>query len=199
MDAATIHPPDSNHSDFSPYNVPYEQLMGKCIASTLPLWKGKRDVSITYSPIERAPATTLDDLVQFRYASSKPDSTPWKVKGVDTLQTDVEGNGARWKWRGKGLLKISTSQWQILGYHLSPSPPSTDTTALAAAPAEPEWVVTYFSSTLFTPAGLDIYTRRPDALSDEQVEELVKKLEGLGANVEKLVQNGGMFRVPHSS
>ncbi|GAA5891506.1 hypothetical protein JCM6882_004495 [Rhodosporidiobolus microsporus] len=203
MDAATLHPPDSSHADFAPDNVPYERLMGQwfIIASTLPLWKNKRDVSITYTPIPDEPATTFDDLVQFHYDSAALGSLPWEVKGVDKLETDVEGNGVRWKWRGKGFLKISTSHWQLLGYSLLSAPPSGDTESTLPPPVatDPEWVVTYFSSTLFTPAGLDIYVRKPDALTEEQVEGLVRKLEGLGGEVEALVKDGGMFRVPHSS
>lgn len=57
--------------------------------------------------------------------------------------------------------------------------------------------MTYFSKTLFTPAGLDIYARGAEGLSDEQVATLVTALEGLGGEVEKLCRDGGMFRVPH--
>lgn len=92
--------------------------------------------------------------------------------------------------RGKGWLKISTSHWQLLGYSLSPSSP-------AATSDAPEWVVTYFSSTLFTPAGLDVYARTPTALSDDFVDDIVRKLEEMGGEVGQPVQNGGMFRIPH--
>lgn len=87
--------------------------------------------------------------------------------------------------RGKGLLMIATSRWQLLGYNLSPLSQG------------PEWVVTYFASTLFTPAGLDIYSRTPGGLSHEFVEQLVEGLKGLGGEVEGLCKDGGMFRIPH--
>lgn len=86
--------------------------------------------------------------------------------------------------RGKGLLTPITSHWQLLGCSL--------------APAQPEWAVTYFSSTMFTPAGLDVYVRHGSAgLSDEQVKVIVQGLEGLGGEVEELCKGVGMFRVVH--
>ncbi|BGP19090.1 hypothetical protein JCM10213_006644 [Rhodosporidiobolus nylandii] len=197
MESVQLHPPDSVHEDFAPERVPYDRLMGQwcVVASTLPLWKNKRDVTITYTPIAGEPETTFDDLVRFSFSSSKLGSKQWEVKGVDRLETDLQGNGARWKWRGKGLLKISTSHWQLLGYSLAPSPPAD---AASSSPPAPEWAVTYFSSTLFTPAGLDIYTRTPTSLTNSQVAEVIQQLEGLGGEVESLCKDGGMFRVPHS-
>ncbi|GAA5864246.1 hypothetical protein JCM8547_001306 [Rhodosporidiobolus lusitaniae] len=196
MAAVVLHPPNSSHSDVSPENVPYDRLLGRwhVIASTLPLWKDKRDVTITYMAIIGEAETTFDDLVEYASQTAKPGSKRSKVEGVDTLQTDVEGNGARWKWRGKGLLKPITSHWQLLGHSLpSPATPS------AFSSVEPEWAVTYFSSTLFTSAGLDFYARDPTTVSDEKVAEIVRKLEELGGEVEKLVKDGGMFRVPCSA
>ena len=85
--------------------------------------------------------------------------------------------------RGKGLLAIASSHWQLLGAALAPA-------------ATPEWAVTYFSKTIFTPAGLDVYARGPKGLSDEQVAMIVRAIEGLGGEVAELVRDRGMFRVP---
>jgi len=86
---------------------------------------------------------------------------------------------------------IATSRWQLLGFHAS-------TTAQAVAPesnsSDPEWVVTYFASTLFTPAGLDIYSRSKEGLSDGFIEGLVEEIGAL-EEVGRLVKDGGMFRV----
>ncbi|KAJ8292530.1 DNA ligase [Rhodotorula toruloides] len=192
MDPLELHQPNSTAPSLAPAQVPYDRLLGtwRVVASTLPLWKNKRDVTITYTRIDGEEETTFDDLVKFSKQSAKIGSSQWEVKGVDRLERDLEGNGARWKWRGKGWLKISTSHWQLLGYSLSPSSP-------AATSDAPEWVVTYFSSTLFTPAGLDVYARTPTALSDDFVDDIVRKLEEMGGEVGQPVQNGGMFRIPH--
>ncbi|KAJ7727825.1 hypothetical protein DFH07DRAFT_851517 [Mycena maculata] len=179
-----VRPPGSDLE-----NVPYADFLGTwhVVASTLPLWKNKKNVAITYSTIPGAPATTFDDLVTYEMRFAKQGSTPSTVKGVDKLEVGAAG---RWKWRGKGLLMIATSRWQLLGFHVSPP-------NLNAQSDEPEWVVTYFASTLFTPAGLDIYSRTKDGLSDGFIETMIEELGSLGGDVAGLVKHGGMFRVPH--
>lgn len=99
------------------------------------------------------------------------------------------------------MLAIATSHWQLLGYSLpsASSPASSTVDSSTQSSAEPSWAVTYFSSTLFTPAGLDIYARDPSTLTDEYVEGLVKKLEALGGEIEGLVKDGGMFRIPFTA
>lgn len=104
--------------------------------------------------------------------------------------------------RGKGWLRISSSHWQLLGYSLSPlldAHPAAAATTIPLGPSptpSPDWVVTYFSSTLFTPAGLDVYARDPRGVDQAKVEQLVSQLELLGGEVGRLVQGGKMFRIP---
>lgn len=100
MDALNLHQPNSTPPTLSPDQVPYELLLGTwhVVASTLPLWRNKRDVTITYTRIEGEEETTFDDLVKFSKRNAKVGSSQWEVKGVDRLERDLEGNGARWKW-----------------------------------------------------------------------------------------------------
>lgn len=84
-----------------------------------------------------------------------------------------------YKWRGKGWLAIASSQWEILGYG-------------EESETQNSWVVTYFASTLFTPAGVDFYSRKGQ-LRGETVEEIKKALEGLGGDVKELA--GKVFDV----
>ncbi|KAJ7361587.1 hypothetical protein DFH08DRAFT_844622 [Mycena albidolilacea] len=49
---------------------------------------------------------------------------------------------------------VATSRWQLLGFRTASESNSSDS----------EWVVTYFASTLFTPAGLDIHSHSKDGL-----------------------------------
>jgi hypothetical protein len=65
------------------------------VASTLPLWKNKKNVAITYSAIPGEPATTFDDLVTYQMRSAKVGGAPSTVKGIDRLEEGAEG---RWKW-----------------------------------------------------------------------------------------------------
>ena len=41
---------------------------------------------------------------------------------------------------------------------------------------EGRWAVTYFAKTLFTPAGIDVYSRDPGGLGDEKVEQIKEAL-----------------------
>lgn len=76
---------------------------------------------------------------------------------------------------------VATSRWQLLGFKTASSESNS---------SDSEWVVTYFASTLFTPAGLDIYSRNKDGLSDEFIEGLVEELGAL-EEVGYLVKDGG--------
>jgi hypothetical protein len=84
---------------------------------------------------------------------------------------------------------IATSRWQLLGFNVSPA-----TQSAPSESNEPEWVVTYFASTLFTPAGLDIDSRSKGGLSDEFIEGLIGDIGSVG-EVGLLVKDEGMFRV----
>ena len=99
--------------------------------------------------------------------------------------------------RGKGWLRISTSHWQLLGFSLSPLLSATAVPLGPSPTPSPDWVVTYFSSTLFTPAGLDIYARDPRGVDEDKVRALTAEIERLGGEVARLVKGGKMFRIPH--
>lgn len=85
------------------------------------------------------------------------------------------------------MLMVASSNWQLLGFNVTAAP----------SPENPEWIVTYFGSTVFSPAGIDIYSRGSKALSDEFVERLVVAIDALGGDMKDLVKDGKMFRVPH--
>ncbi|KAG8954663.1 histidinolphosphatase [Tulasnella sp. 424] len=172
-----IHSPDTSDAPFQAQNIPYERLMESwaVVASTLPLWKNRKNVTITYQPKEGGGAASdFLDIIEFNNVKSDPKKPPTKIVGADknenptALETDdsqsSEENAAKFKWRGKGPLAISSSKWQILGYFLAEDPARRDE----------DWVVTYFGKTLFTPAGLDIYVRSPKVFSREKVQRLIK-------------------------
>lgn len=72
---------------------------------------------------------------------------------------------------------IASSQWQVLGYD-----------------ERAGWAVTYFSKTLFTPAGMDLYARDPTAVNKELIEEILKAARETGGEIGKLAE--GFFEVP---
>lgn len=64
------------------------------------------------------------------------------------------------------MLKIASSHWEVLGW---------------GEKGDERWVVTWFAPSLFTPAGLDIYSSRKEGMSPELFNEIETALEGLEA------------------
>ncbi|KAI9887228.1 MAG: hypothetical protein M1823_000976 [Watsoniomyces obsoletus] len=219
--------------------------------STLPMWRGKQNVRITYGPIRPSvpetprkssnpyPTETVKTTLAERIASEeaedeerskkllegKPEpillddqveyqplgSSKKSVKLIHGTDTAIGGNDSKderaerlrlWQWRGRGLLFLVTSQWQILGFGEEPlrgdgtDRPKRDKLPKVSignkalekkAPEEekelPEetnrWMVTFFEKTFFTPAGLDIYSRDARGLSEECVDRIKEVLGGL--------------------
>lgn len=172
-------PPKTEWLTSSPWKVTY---------STLPNWKTGRNVQITYTliPAENTvDPERLDDLVE--YQSPLSDKV-LSIKGIDVASTDI-GKGWAWDWRGSGLLKITTSHWEVLGYGPKKS--------LSGETSKGEWAVTYFAKTLFTPAGIDIYSRPDASISPELLVEIKKKLkETKDPTVMKLADE--IFQVKHN-
>ncbi|KAF2030926.1 hypothetical protein EK21DRAFT_111380 [Setomelanomma holmii] len=158
--------------------------------STLPMWKKNRNVVITYTPVAGSSPPQIDDLVTYQPHTSTSKKT---VHGVDkpfavpnnaaasTSKGNEESDVASlaYTWRGKGWLMIASSKWEILGYG------EEEVTGNA-------WVVTYFAKTLFTPAGVDVYSRK-GRLVPTTVEDIKNALRGLGGDVEKLA--GEVFEI----
>lgn len=86
---------------------------------------------------------------------------PKSIKGINT----PDGEGA-WNWRGRGWLKIATSHWEVLGW---------------GERGDDKWAVTWFAPSMFTPAGLDIYSSRKEGMSEELYQDIMKALGGLEA------------------
>jgi hypothetical protein len=121
------------------------------------MWKNARNVAITYAPLSDDANPKLDDTVTYQGLTSPGLKT---VSGIDT----PAGDGA-WSWRGKGWLMIASSHWQFLGY------------GGGREGGEGEgWAVTYFQKTLFTPAGIDIYSRRKEGLGAETLQGVTAAL-----------------------
>ena len=151
--------------------------------STLPMWKSKRNVTITYKPLPNVGHSSsssegkpnkLDDLVSYQ---SRLAATTKTVHGIDSPANASYGE---WNWRGTGWLKMASSHWEFLGYG------THDGT---------EWAVTYFSSTLFTPAGIDIYSRSPKGLATATTSDIKRALKAnqdprIARLAEKLFQVG---------
>jgi hypothetical protein len=98
------------------------------------------------------------------------------VSGTDT----PAGPGA-WNWRGNGWLVIASSHWEVLGWGEEDAPAGEGEGKGEGG----QWVVTYFAKTLFTPAGIDIYSRRKEGLSGRTLEAVKVALGKVDAEVVK--------------
>ncbi|KAK9235622.1 hypothetical protein V1525DRAFT_390288 [Lipomyces kononenkoae] len=167
--------------------------------STLPMWKSNRNVHITYTPLSSSGnqsdgdsrfAVRLDDMVT--YNSLNSDNVK-KIHGIDAPVSEWA-----YHWRGTGWLAIATSDWELLGYGIEKpdtgAVESTDpTVASPAVQDENQWIVTYFSKTVFTPAGIDIYSRSAKGLRNETVNEIIESLKEMEGPEMKMV--GDIFEV----
>lgn len=151
------------------------------------MWKKSRNVCIKYTPIAGTSPAQIDDEVSYQSLGSTNIKT---IVGVDkpfevpnTAASATEGGevgSIAYNWRGKGWLMIASSKWEILGYGDEEETEGNS------------WVVTYFAKTLFTPAGVDIYSRK-GVLKPVTIEKIKKGLANLGGDVEKLA--GEIFEV----
>jgi len=120
----------------------------------------------------------LDDVVEYQ---SKPGDIPSSVHGVSRI-AHVDGlePGLAFSWRGRGWLMIASSKWEILGWG------EDDGVG---------WVVTYFSKTIFTPAGIDVYCRDPKGQKPEtlaKISEALKRIDN--SSIQKLGDE--LFSIP---
>ncbi|KAL4909153.1 hypothetical protein BDW74DRAFT_78042 [Aspergillus multicolor] len=147
--------------------------------SSLPLWKDKRNVNITYELLapDSSGIVKIDDLVQYQAFGSD------KIKSVHGVDTPSPDNPGAWDWRGKGWLMIASSHWECLGF--------------GQAVDDNQWIVTYFAKTLFTPAGIDIYSRRKEGLPPGLVEDILQAIKGLQVDELTTLANN-IFQIPQN-
>jgi hypothetical protein len=159
--------------DFTPPSLDFLRGPWHVTHSTLPMWKSNRSVVITYNPAE-ANTGGIHDLVTYKPLNSDKQKS---IHGFDTPDAAIP---ACYKWRGKGWLRVTSSQWEILGY----------------GDEEDGWVVTYFQKTMFSPAGIDIYAKKHGGLSEGLLERIVSEVKKVDdAGFQKIV--GNLFAIKH--
>ncbi|KAL8721021.1 MAG: hypothetical protein Q9181_007797 [Wetmoreana brouardii] len=149
------------------------------------MWKSKRNVSITYTPLPNDDGRTssvprLNDLVSYQTLKSQKVKT---VEGIDTpsppKRGGKNGGGGEWDWRGKGWLRVARSHWEALGWGNLPDE-SADGGEKGGGKREEEegnqWAVTYFAKTFFTPAGIDVYSRRKEGVGESVLDGIKEAL-----------------------
>ncbi|EME45566.1 hypothetical protein DOTSEDRAFT_150688 [Dothistroma septosporum NZE10] len=166
MAPIVIRPPTSSSAEAAPdFELPRVQWLEETwhvTHSTLPMWRSKRNVRIQYtllppsSPaIPQDSTDRLDDLVSYQSETGNRVST---VKGIDKVAGTGDSRG-EWDWRGKGWLKIAASHWEVIGWGQEERNGN-------------KWVVTMFAKTMFTPAGLDVYSKSRGGLSAKTLDDI---------------------------
>lgn len=122
------------------------------------------------------------------------------MHGIDTPSgTDTSA----WDWRGKGWLKVASSHWEVLDWSTGDgSAARRDPSSGACGEGSDEgqgvgeeggggeggqegeevggedWAVIWFQKTIFTPEGIDIFSRRKEGLREGTVQEIKERLRG---------------------
>jgi hypothetical protein len=128
------------------------------------MWRKAKNVCITYRimpPTSPSGQTLLDDWVTSEPTQRTLLPQPRSIQGIDT--PDGEGS---WNWRGKGWLKIASSHWEVLGW---------------GERGDEKWVVTWFAPSMFTAAGVDIYSSKKEGIGEELYKDIMLALEGVEA------------------
>ncbi|KAL7624595.1 hypothetical protein AAE478_006162 [Parahypoxylon ruwenzoriense] len=140
--------------------------------STLSMWRSARNVRITYKPrkseSESVKPVANDNLVEYEKKNGKGG-----VKRVEGIEKPHATIPSAWTWRGKGLLAIASSHWEILGWGERPLPGDGGEDGVE------RWAVTWFAPTLFTQEGVDIYSDRKEGLNKDTVDEIIMALKQL--------------------
>lgn len=85
-----------------------------------------------------------------------------KSQSIVGFDTPLDSTNTRFVWRGKGLLSLLASSWEIV---------CADMTA--------GWAIMHFEKTLFTPEGYDVIARRKQ-LSPEMLANIEAALRECG-------------------
>ncbi len=124
------------------------------ISTNFPMWlkPNMHNPTFTYTITQKKGEQVLLDEV--KYLKNGKFKT---ITGYD--HPDTENKNA-FTWRGKGLLIIAKSKWQV-----------------RLLDEQKQWAVIYFSKTLFTPEGVDIISRNA-GLDKAVLEEIKTKMAG---------------------
>lgn len=105
------------------------------VQTTFPMWRNGKNTHPTLN-YQRRPDSRLDDIVIYRR-----DNVSKQIRGIDTRDPALP---CHFTWRGRGLLRLLSSDWYIVDLD-----------------REAGVMAIFFTKTLFTPAGLDIAARSP--------------------------------------
>ena len=178
-----VHPAtNSSQADFLPPTMEWLSGAWYLTHSTMSMWKSNRNVTMNYTIIPasniQGPSYKLDDITSYQPLTSS------KFKSIHGIDTARGTDTSLWDWRGKGWLTIATSHWEILGYG--------DVSEEAGGPGQ--WLVTFFTATRFTNAGISVYSRVKEGNPEAVVRDILESLRQIQDETIKQFA-GEMFEV----
>lgn len=160
-------------------DLPWLQGTWYISASSLPMWRNKKNAKVEYTRIK---GDRLDDVVSYQNSDNK---NVKKLHGIDKQKKD-----GSWTWRGRGKLIVASSRWEILGWGGGGPEKKQGGTAGSTGIIEKgdpkkdyreQWIVAYYARTLFTESGVDIFSRKAEGLSTDLMRKLKIALTKLGS------------------
>ena len=126
------------------------------VETSLDFWQRRSNPSITYTQQRYKGVPRLLDQVRYTNAAGQPK----QIVGYDY---ELAGEQGHFLWLAQPrYLFFLKSRWGLVAHD----------------PEYREWAVTYFSKTLFTAAGIDIYARKPN-LAPQARQQIIEQISGV--------------------
>ncbi|PYH70140.1 uncharacterized protein BO88DRAFT_275804 [Aspergillus vadensis CBS 113365] len=182
-----IHAPKKYHHhhhpspEHSPPPLPTTNILGTwyITRSSSPFWSDKRNPTITLTADTNTPPDTLplSALSQATTTSPAPiltNKTSYQTLSSSSVKTTTGTDRAilagkelgpiQMEWRGSGWLRMVSAQWEILGW---------------GGADNGEWLLVFANKSMFTPAGISLYSRRKTGVDEMVWAEIEVELRGL--------------------
>ncbi|GLA74926.1 hypothetical protein AtubIFM55763_006178 [Aspergillus tubingensis] len=180
------HHPSPEHSPPPPPPppppLPTTNILGTwyITRSSSPFWSDKRNPTITLTadtntppgtlplsalsqPTPTSPAPILTNKTSYQTLSSSSVKT---TTGTDrAISAGKEQGPIQMEWRGSGWLRMVSAQWEILGW--------------GGADDDDEWLLVFANKSMFTPAGISLYSRRKTGVDELVWAGIEVELRGL--------------------
>lgn len=166
--AAKFRSPSTIPSTDTAQSAPFENkdFLGEwfLIRTSNGFWKDKRNVRMEYT-------ASGHDRFSYNAARSKAE------KQMEGRNVPIEGAIAAFSWQGKGLLRLFSAVWEIVG-----RTESND--------VEESWIVTFQHKTMFTAPAVNVACRSKNGLSSADLKKVSDWLLSLGdRNLERAAQD----------
>lgn len=159
QEAATFRSPSILAAPTSPENTAldpkYINHFGDwfLVRTSNTFWKNKSDVRMHYT-------ASGEDSFTYRSAGSTVEK---RMEGRNTPDPNYQ---ATYSWAGKGLLRLFTARWEILGFKEQAE--------------KSGWLLTFQHRTIFTAPAVNIACKKKDGLDQRVMESIEQWLVALG-------------------